>query len=235
MLQVTFDKIVYRQFPMAMNSRDTSIHFLGLLKQKHHLDISRMLMATSFCADELNNENTSFFGVVNGPFMMGGLAGMPFTGVTGMKAFAHHIPEGGSAMIFYGAHIGITHEGELGKAWRPGQQSAGASCGALMNALGHLSDDSYRPGDGEDDHQMYFIEKKLLPHREEIIRAENPKLRITEITFELIDRQIHEYLEKARAEFNIKKLALLGGIIINTGYGIDDYFVPKNFEVLLMK
>lgn len=234
MLQDTFDQIVYKKFPMAMNARDTSIHFMGLLKQKHHFDISRMLLATSLCADEINNEDTSFFGVLNGPFLMGGLAGIPFTGVTGMTAFSHHIPKDGSALIFYGPHIGVTHEGELGQAWRPGQDKPGKSCGALMNALTRLQDEKYQPEMDEYDYQQYYLEKSLIEHREEIMGAENPGLRITELTYELIDQLIHEYIDRTRKEFHIKRMALLGGIILNTGYGLDDYFIPKNFEVLVM-
>ena len=30
------------------------------------------------------------------------------------------------------------------------------------------------------------------------------------------------------------RIALLGGIIINTDSGLDDYFIPKNFEVMLV-
>lgn len=234
MLQNTFDDIVYKKFPMAMNAKDTSIHFLGILKQKHRFDISRMLMATSMCSDEINNPDTSFFNVLIGPFIMGGLGGVPFSGVTGMTAFAHHIPDGGSAFIFYGPHIGINQEGKLGLVWRPGQQKAGKSCGALMNALGRMQTPSYRPVQTEDDYQQYFLEKTLIPYRDEILSSNEPEWVITEKIYEKIDKMIHSYIDQSKKEFNVQRIALLGGIIINTNSGLDDYFVPRNFEVMVM-
>lgn len=234
MLQKQFDEVVYKRFPTAMNARDTSIHFLGLLKQKHGLDISRMLMATSLCSDEINNPDISFFNVLTGPFVMGGLGGIPFVGITGMTAFAHHIPDDGSALIFYGSHIGITPEGGLGKLYRPGQQKAGSSCGALMNALGRIKDKDYSPIQSEDDYQQYFLEKSLLPFRDDILSAESPEFEITEKAYGIIDKLVRHYIRKTRKEFHIKKLALLGGIIINTIPGLDDYFILKDFEVIEM-
>ena len=217
-----------------MNAKDTSIHFLGILKQKHRFDISRMLMATSMCSDEINNPDTSFFNVLIGPFIMGGLGGVPFSGVTGMTAFAHHIPDGGSAFIFYGPHIGISRDGKLGEVWRPGQQKAGKSCGALMNALGRIQDPGYRPRQTEDDYQQYFIEKTLVSCWDEIFSSSEPEWAITEKIYEKIDRMIHSYIDQSKKEFNVQRIALLGGIIINTDNGLDDYFVPHNFEVMVM-
>jgi len=217
-----------------MNAKDTSIHFLGLLKQKHRFDISRMLMATSLCSDEVNNHGASFFNVLNGPFIMGGLGGIPFCGLTGTTAFAHHIPDGGSAFIFYGSHIGITDDGKLGEVWRPGQQKAGKSCGALMNALSKFSISAYKPQPSENDFQQYFLEKSLYGHRDKILESAEPELTITEEAYLQIDKMIHENIHQTKKEFHVKRIALLGGIIINTDSGLDDYFIPKNFEVMLM-
>ncbi len=217
-----------------MNAKDTSIHFLGLLKQKHRFDISRMLMATSLCSDEVNNHGASFFNVLNGPFRMGGLGGFPFCGLTGTTAFAHHIPDGGSAFIFYGSHIGITNQGKLGEVWRPGQQKAGKSCGALMNALNRFGDAEYKPGFLENDFQQFFLEKTLIGQRDKILESAEPEWAITENAYLQIDKMIHENIHQTKKEFHVKRIALLGGIIINTDSGLDDYFIPKNFEVMLM-
>lgn len=234
MLQNTFDNLVYKKFPMAMNAKDTSIHFLGLLKQKHRFDISRMLMASSVCSDEINGPDTSFFNVLIGPFVMGGLGGLPFAGLTGMTAFAHHIPDGGSAFIFYGSHIGIDEKGRLGVVSRPGQESAGRSCGALMNALSKIEDPHYQPQFSENDFQQYYLEKLLIKDRESILEAEDPEFAISEYAYENINRLIHENIQATREEFHVKRIALLGGIIINTSIGVDDYFIPRNFEVITL-
>lgn len=117
MLQRKFDQVVKEHFPNAKDAKDTSIHYHypGRIQIQYELDISKVLMATSVCSDDINVPSTTFFNVLFGSFIMGGLGGLPFSGQTGMTAFAHHIPDEGSAFIFYGPHIVITLEGDLGK------------------------------------------------------------------------------------------------------------------------
>ena len=140
---------------------------------EHKLDVSKVLMATSVCSDDINIPSTTFFNVLFGPFIMGGLGGLPFAGQTGMTAFAHHIPDDGSAFIFYGPHIGLTLDGELGKMYRPRQEETGNSCGALMLALDRLQDAKYQPVFSDDDYQQMKLEASLLPYREQILDSPN--------------------------------------------------------------
>lgn len=235
MLQRKFDQVVKEYFPNAMDAKDTSIHYLGKMQIEHKLDISKVLMATSVCSDDINVPSTTFFNVLFGPFIMGGLGGLPFAGQTGMTAFAHHIPDEGSAFIFYGPHIGITLEGDLGKMYRPRQEQTGNSCGALMLALSRFQDSAYRPILNEDDYQQMKLEESLLPHREEILDSKNSQKAITEATYEIIHKKIKDHLKSCKDEFHIDRVTLLGGIIINTDYGLDDYFDARNFEVIDVK
>ena len=236
MLQRKFDAVVKSHYPNAMDAKDTSIHYLGKLVNDKGLDVSKMLMATSVCSDDINVPSTTFFNVLFGPFVMGGLGGIPFVGETGMPAFAHHIPDNGSAFIFYGPHIGVTQEGELGRMYRPRMEQPGNSCGALMLALDRFKKDpTYTPSLRDDDYQQMTLEKVLLPKREEIVNAENPAKQITEETYKIIDQKIHEYIETCKGEFHADKVVLLGGIIINTDHGVDDYFDARNFEVIDLK
>ena len=232
MLQRKFDKIVKGFFPDARDAKDTSIHYLGRMQIEHELDISRVLMATSVCSDDINVPSTTFFNVLFGPFIMGGLGGLPFSGQTGMTAFAHHIPDDGSAFIFYGPHIGITLDGELGKMYRPRQEETGNSCGALMLALSRLQDGKYKPVMNDDDYQQMKLEESLLPYREQIMDSSNQAKAITEACYDIIDKKIHEHIVTCKDEFPVNKVTLLGGIIINTDYGLDDYFDARNFEVI---
>ncbi|MEO1096885.1 MAG: hypothetical protein AAFX57_03920 [Bacteroidota bacterium] len=232
MLQRKFDKVVKHYFPDAKDAKDTSIHYLGRMQIEHELDISRVLMATSVCSDDINVPSTTFFNVLFGPFIMGGLGGLPFAGKTGMTAFAHHIPDDGSAFIFYGPHIGITLEGELGKMYRPRQEETGNSCGALMLALSRLQDSEYKPVLNDDDYQQMKLEENLLPYRDQILDSNNQAKAITEATYDIINKKIHEHISTCRDEFPVNKVTLLGGIIINTDYGLDDYFDARNFEVI---
>lgn len=232
MLQRKFDDLVKKQFPGAMDAKDTSIHYLGRMQIEHSIDISKVLMATSVCSDDINIPSTTFFNVLFGPFIMGGLGGLPFAGQTGMTAFAHHIPDEGSAFIFYGPHIGVTLDGELGKMYRPRQEETGNSCGALMLALSRLQDETYKPTINDDDYQQMKLEESLLPYRDKIMDSSNQQKEITESTYKIINKKIHEHLKTCKDEFPVNTVTLLGGIIINTDYGLDDYFAPRNFEVI---
>ncbi len=235
MLQRKFDQVVKRHYPNAMDAKDTSIHYLGKMQNEHGINISKVLMATSVCSDDINVPSTTFFNVLFGPFIMGGLGGLPFAGETGMTAFAHHIPDAGSAFIFYGPHIGITLEGDLGKMYRPRQEETGNSCGALMLALSRFQDGEYKPVINENDYQQMKLEESLLPSREQIINSDNQQKAITDATYEVIDKKIHDYLRTCKNEFNVEKVAILGGVIINTDYGLDDYFDARNFDVIDIK
>ncbi len=235
MLQRQFDRMVKLHYPNAMDAKDTSIHYLGKLQIDHGIDISRVLMATSVCSDDINVPSTTFFNVLFGPFIMGGLGGLPFAGQTGMTAFAHHIPDDGSAFIFYGPHIGITMYGELGKMYRPRQEQTGNSCGALMLALSRFQNQDYEPVIDEDDYQQMKLEQSLLSYRDRILKSDNPEKEITETTYDIINKKIHEHIASCSDEFQVERVALLGGIIINTDYGLDDYFDARNFEVIELK
>ena len=57
------------------------------------------LFANSTCPDEINRFVTSFEQYWGENFPLGGLAGLPFTGVTGFGAYSHHVPDGGNLFI----------------------------------------------------------------------------------------------------------------------------------------
>ena len=179
MLQRKFDQVVKSHYPNAMDAKDTSIHYLGKMQIDHKINVSKVLMATSVCSDDINVPSTTFFNVLFGPFIMGGLGGLPFAGQTGMTAFAHHIPDEGSAFIFYGPHIGVTLEGDLGKMYRPRQENTGNSCGALMLALSRLQDGSYQPVMNDDDYQQMKLEESLLPYQEHFLASDYTENAIT--------------------------------------------------------
>ncbi|MGB3617233.1 MAG: hypothetical protein WBA12_03885 [Catalinimonas sp.] len=232
MLQKRFGQVVRKYFPAALDTRETSITYLGMLQNGHQMDVSRLLMATSLCSDDINVPSTNFFRVVLGPFFLGGLGGLPFAGKTGMSAFAHHIPDGGAALIFYGPHIGVTLEEELGQMYRSRQERSGACCGALMLTLQRFCQPNFKPEIVSDDYQQTVLEQTLFPYREEILNDPLPERAITEAAFRAIDDQVHGLIRATKEQFKAERIALLGGIIVNTDYGVDDYFDVRNFEVI---
>ncbi len=225
-------------YPNAATGAFITESYLELLEKKYETDLSKMLFATSVCSDDVN-VSTDFRSVLKRPFTMGGMGGFPFTGVTGMVAFAHHIPDGGDAFIFYGSHIGITDDGTLGKMRRAGQKRLTNSCGALMLALERFlekdSDAPYIPQNVFYDVQQCALEQNLMPYKHKIVAAENPEKAITDYTYIEIDKQIKQLVQMSIKEFHCNRVFLLGGVVINTSEPNNDYVDVRNFEVVTIK
>ena len=226
-------RTIKEHYPNAETGSYITEKYLSYLSDQYKEDLKKMLFATSVCADDIN-VSTDFRRVLTRPFTLGGLGGIPFAGFTGVVAFSHHIPDNGSAFIFYGPHIGITDEGELGKMRRPGQAGLSNSCGALMLALSRLEmeEDIYVPMNVEYDYQQILLERTVMPYKHEILVSDNRKKAITEVTYTNIDRQLHFLIRKAKDEFRCNRIYLLGAIIINTSPEYHDYVEVRNFEVI---
>jgi hypothetical protein len=230
------DVNVLRAYPNAQTGEHITDTYLAYLEDEYRSDLKRMLFATSLCSDDVN-VSTDFRRVLKRPFTMGGLGGIPFTGYTGMVAFAHHIPDGGDAFIMYGPHIGITEDGQLGKMRRRGQAHETSSCGALQLALARIKDGTQSPFSSEDpvlDYQQLLLEELLSSHREQILMANDPIKEVTDITYTIIHEKILKLVMLAREEFNCERLFALGGIIVNTAPDMSDYVDVKHFEVFHM-
>jgi len=226
---------VNKYYPTAKTGAEITDSYLSLLETEYKSDLKKMLFATSVCSDDVN-VSTDFRKVLSRPFTMGGLGGLPFSGFTGMVAFSHHIPDDGDAFIFYGPHIGITDEGELGRMRRIGQSRLTNSCGALMLALERFSEKSeepiYVPQNVYYDHQQIQLEQSLMPFKHDIINSDNPKKAITDYTYIAIDKQIKQLVKMSLSEFSCKRIFLLGGVIINTSEEFNDYVDVRNFDVI---
>ncbi|CAM3626131.1 hypothetical protein ZORO111903_13905 [Zobellia roscoffensis] len=226
---------VNKHYPSAKTGAEITDSYLSLLETEYQSDLKKMLFATSVCSDDVN-VSTDFRKVLSRPFTMGGLGGLPFSGFTGMVAFSHHIPDDGDAFIFYGPHIGITDEGELGRMRRIGQSRLTNSCGALMLALERFNkkdeDPIYVPQNVYYDHQQIQLEQSLMPFKHDIVHADNPKKAITDYTYVAIDKQIKQLVKMSLNEFSCKRIFLLGGVIINTSEEFNDYVDVRNFDVI---
>lgn len=227
------EQYVKAAYPGAATGTEVTEKYLQFLADEYGADLSRILFATSLCCDDVN-VSTDFRRVLTRPFTLGGLGGLPYAGFTGMVAYAHHIPDGGDAFIFYGPHIGITDDGELGRMRRPGQQHLTNSCGALMLALERLqrTKEVYVPVSSERDYQQVLLERAVMPYKQQIITAGNPKKEITEIAYNEINKNIRLLVDMAKAEFRCNRIFLLGGVIINTSPDYNDAVEIRNFDVI---
>ena len=144
------DEIVYCQLEKLGISKDNAV------------------FAQSSCPDELNhdhfNEDISRLmrSRYGGVFHLGGLAGIPFTGMTGWAAFSHHVPKDGHIVLLYAPHVGITVDGTVGKVHRPGQDHSTSACGASIGAYKYLLGTSHKDATPTiKDEQMDFIKNAL--------------------------------------------------------------------------
>jgi len=203
------------------------------LVTEHDFDLKRTLMATSVCSDEVIRSATNFrtyLGIEN-PFQLGGLAGFPFAGLTGLKAFLGHVPDRGSALILYGPHIGVSKHGEIGIMQRDGQMMESSCCGALQASLSTLLKRGVS-ADRDLDFQLWNIESELAPHQEEILAHHTPLVAVTDIMFDVIRQRIQRLIEASGDLIKGKKIAMIGGVIVNTDYNLPDWFDLRHFQVI---
>jgi len=188
-----------------------------------------VMTANSICSDDINAMQ---FPITNtgllGPFYLGGLDGFPFTGLTGVQAFAHHMPKEGALLIYYGPHIGITKEGVIGKVLRDGQDHESNCCGAAQAALDQINNRPQEPS--LLDYQQDTIVQLFQKNKERIEDDPYPIQEATEVMFDAIEERLHLLIAKSRAEFNGKYLILVGSIFINVDEGSDSCIVYKGFK-----
>lgn len=227
---MSWDQIVQNHYPEAMPLYRVAEENLNYIENELGGSRETTLMCSSRCADDLVL-NDSTLQQFDGPFQLGGLAGFPFTGKTGMTAYSHHVHDGGTAFILYGPHIGIDADGNLGKVLRPGQSKRSGACGALLGAVAQLEAGTEPPG-SYDDFQQPQIVQMLLPYRDQILSADSPIKEATQVSYELIHEQVNQILDATIKEFSCKRIVLVGGILINTDVGADDYMTIENSEYI---
>lgn len=191
------------------------------------------MMADSICSDDVNSIQYPARATQEflGPFKMGGLDGFPFTGLTGMGAFASHVPDDGAVFIYYGPHIGISKESKIGEILRLGQHTSSGCCGAAKGALKKLSDGILVEGNVTDmDYQMNTIEQILLKQKDRILNAETPIQEATEVIYEAIDERILELV--AATNYNCKYVILMGAVMINSDADVGSFSSAKRFDVI---
>ncbi len=214
----------------ARTAQDAVSKILSRVENNLKIAPPQIVYADSFCCDELcsmqfpQNE-------MNGSFKLGGLGGYPFSGLTGMKAFAGHIPDEGAALIFYGPHVGITEEGTIGKVKRIGQEHTTNCCGSASAALYKLLQNQIKKDDtDEEDYQQKMIEQILLKEEKRIKASNRQIVEAAEVIYEAIDHQIEQLISET--EFNCSYLIKAGGIFINSDGDMEAFWAPRRFEIV---
>lgn len=224
--------IVHQWYPKAMTTIDCVNKVIDFVESELDLEPKQVMLADSICSDDVNSiqypARTQEF---LGPFKMGGLDGYPFTGLTGMAAFASHVPDDGAVFIYYGPHIGVTKTGTIGEIHRLGQHKNSGCCGAAKGALGKLLNDQIIAGNvTEWDYQMNTIEQILLKQKNRVLTASSPLFEATEVIYEAIDQRLNELVELTN--YNCKYVILLGSILINSDSDMGSFTQIRRFDVI---
>jgi hypothetical protein len=207
---------------------------------EHGVNPTNTVLTQSSCPDELNHDEFSQdlsqimgnrWGEV---FHLGGLAGIPFTGLTGWGAFSHHVPKDGNIIVLLAPHVGLTEEGGVGKVHRHGQDHSTSACGAAVGAYNLLKKDpTANTRTNENDFQQDYIVKALAPHMEEILAASGVNARQT-----LLANKMHDIASQFLDEIvDLKwmgpnsKLVILSGLMINVDGASADVFEPLSFTI----
>lgn len=166
---------------------------------------------------------------------MGGLAGVPFGGVTAFGAMASHIPDGGACVVVYGPHVGVDSTGKIGTVERRGKSNGGSCCGSAVAAHGHVLSAGSKICHPTSivDAQQSFVGNMLMPFADRLSAADDGMVELPYALFdaqtELVDRIVQKGAGKVAKSGSA--IAVLGGIQINTPNGMTDYFLPLRFDV----
>jgi len=203
---------------------------------------STTLVATSLCCDEVNRPlEKALAKQYDEPFVMGGLAGFPFGGITSFGAMAHHIPDGGSCLVVYGPHVGVDSFGTIGTVNRRGRAKGGACCGSAAAALGNVRKGAMVPKEGDAgsppmidslDAQQAYVNAQLQPYGERLLVAADQNIELPYALYDAQKQMMDGIVAKgASAMEGNGYIAMLGGIQINTPEGTLDYFLPLTFDL----
>lgn len=225
---------ILKYFPKAQRWSDVTDRYINKIVTDYGIEKEKLLYASCICPDELNYTATNFNGHFRQGFYLGGLSGIPYTGKTGMAAYASHVPADGASFIYFGPHVGISGTGKIGHVLREHQHEPTFSCGSLISVLermrrGHVFDWS---SNNFEDLQARVIEKLLHNHQESIFNAESDVVEALKILYNVSECLLHQFILENKTSFPSPHIFLLGGVIINTGPQSENYAEIWSFEHL---
>jgi hypothetical protein len=218
---------VRRHYPDAHSTVESVERHLDLFHRRFGLHAGDILLADSICSDDVNSiEYPKRAFEMPGPFKLGGLDGFPFVGLTGMGAFAAHVPDAGAVFVYHAPHIGVSKDGTVGTILRTGQSVPSGCCGACRAALAQLQAGAIRPGEVDElDYQQHTLEQLLLAQAARITAAPNPLMEATEVIGEAITARLD--LLVSRTTYRARYLILSGAILINGDHDMGSFTAPR--------
>lgn len=225
---------ILQYFPKAEKWSEIAEKYLRKILTEYEVQKEKILYASCICPDELNYSVTNFNGHFKQGFYLGGLSGIPYTGKTGMAAYASHVPADGASFIYFGPHVGISCDGSIGHVLREHQHEPTFSCGSLISVLermrrNHIFDWS---SNNFEDLQARVIEKLLHNHSERIFNAQTDVMEALQILYNSSECLLRQFIMENKTAFASPHIFLMGGVIINTDAGQENYAEVWSFEHL---
>jgi hypothetical protein len=227
-----------RHFPGIITSHQLA-RSLDVILSKQGFEKEKTLLGTSLCCDEVCRDMEDELKEVYGQnFSFGGIAGFPFGGCTAFGAMCHHIPLDGSCVIVYGSHVGIDFDGVIGKVNRKGHHGSGACCNTAVASLAYIKAvkegitiHSPDPSDPIDAQQV-FVDSAMLKHSDRLFNAENENIELPHAINDCQTDLLKRIMDKCIKDIpDGTKVAIIGGVQVNTPEGTPDYFLPKRFDL----
>jgi len=210
------------------------------------------LFAHSVCSDEVNGKDEQLVDLMMNRwgegFSLGGLAGLPFAGKSGFRAYLHHVPDSGKLLIMFAPHVGIDGDGRIGALQREGQSALSKACGAAIGAFKAIKSAGAAPPSSsptsssasvlnmadstydEFDPQITQIVELLTPRMEGIDASANDIGFVTYQMYGIVRDLVDACIRNTPDVWDwTDEVALVGGIMINRKNG-GDFFQPLSFE-----
>jgi hypothetical protein len=213
---MAFEEVVQRHFPGAAPVGPFIRRAAVSLIQDHGFAPANTLACVGVCRDELCRSLTEEIEKMwGGAFDFSSLAGILTLGKTGFAAAHSHAPvvNGRRRYVFFlFAHIGISAEGDLGVAHRPGQDEPTTACGALVALLEFLHSGQKGKQLDWDDPEMSLLKLRLkrvqeLDERPDLMALTKATHRATvqdlrELMFNSMNRATEDYAVVAGVEIH---------------------------------
>ena len=184
-----YRNVINTTYPNALLANSVAYSLVSFLDTLG-ADAYNTVLNSTVCSDDVNaSEFANIFNIGQnppalnnylGPFMGGGLAGYPHTGILGAQAWQSHTTSddntNGPLLLINMPHIGITQQADLvaannnvGRMLRRGKSSATVdnTCGAVATAIGDslaLAGVAPDPANFPNNYQRYQLAEILYPY-----------------------------------------------------------------------
>ena len=231
---VSYDTTVKITYPSSVNSQRFGDYAKTFIQTKGYTP-DNVVLSESVCSDDIDGPVYSDIQNIGqtpssqndflGPFMSGGLAGYPHTGILGIQAWGSHITNTTSGALFFinMPHIGISQAGNVGRIWRRGKTQAQSltdnTCGAVATAITWVAANAVAPvvANFPNDYQNYQLCAILFPFKAALAAITTYGAKMVYAT------------EKIRLASDAFLTGASGIIGANVGTGIDVFYCSGTF------